>query len=76
MIRKAKPYTSAGNTQYVRLSALPEAQLSEIRNWLPESYIMREPSKSEPCIAYRDYEFWYEYCYRNQAANSILDDQL
>jgi hypothetical protein len=67
---------SPGRTDYVLLSELPALQLAELRQWLPESYITREPHCSEPCIAYRDYEFWYDYCFRNNRSNATLDEQL
>ena len=73
---KIKPHVSPGRTDFVRLSELPAPQLAELRQWLPESYISSEPTGAEPCIAYRDYEFWYEYCFRNQITGSALEEQL
>lgn len=73
---KLKPHSQPGRTDYIRLSELPALQLAELRQWLPDSYILREPSGTEPCIAYRDYEFWFEFCFRNKSGSRNLEEQL
>ncbi|WP_224999923.1 hypothetical protein [Cesiribacter sp. SM1] len=65
-----------GTTEYIRLSKLPTPQASSLRDWLPETYLTKLEeggSVAEDCIAYEDYEFWYEY---SRPDEEQLDEQL
>lgn len=59
-------------TEFVRLTNLPEKQAGSLLEWLPEAYLRKaggEENLPGYCVAYEDYEFWYEHFFSDEASH-------
>lgn len=73
---KIKP-SQQGVTEYVRLANLPEKQVEDLLEWLPQTCLTKvkaEESLLEDCVDYDDYEFWFEHCY--QKDSDLLEEEI
>ena len=73
---KIKP-SRQGVTEYVRLANLPEKQVENLLEWLPQTYLTKiegEENLLEDCIDYEDYEFWFDHCYHQDP--DLLEEEI
>lgn len=62
---KVKP-TYLNGLEFVQVSSLPYLQASKLADWLPiSSYLqlMVHNINLDDCVLYREYEYWFDYCY-------------
>lgn len=60
---KASPHYDLG-TGYVQISKLPFDQALKLRDWLPQTSIIKLRSLDEDlddCIQYSEYEYWFDF---------------
>jgi hypothetical protein len=60
---KASPHYDLG-TGYVQISKLPFDQVLKLRDWLPQTSIIKLRSLDEDlddCIQYSEYEYWFDF---------------
>ncbi|MDN4166790.1 hypothetical protein QWY31_14860 [Cytophagales bacterium LB-30] len=63
---KVRP-TFHNGLEFIQVSSLPGSQAQSLGEWLPiSSYIklMVNNISLEDCVLYKEYEYWFEYCYQ------------
>lgn len=75
-MNKANPIQVAEGA-FISFSALPYNQQQLFGRWLPDAYLQPvqiEGQQFTDCVAYEDYEFWFEHHYR--AEDLLLEEAL
>lgn len=72
---KAHPHIDHGSA-YIQISRLPFDQIIKLRNWLPQTSLIRLKTRDQifdDCIQYSEYEYWFDFQY---SANQELEFEI
>ena len=74
-MHKAHPHIDLG-TGYIQLSRLPFNQAIQLRNSLPDTSLVTVRSEEgvlEDCIQYSEYEYWFDFTFRQDKEEVEFD---